>query len=482
MEDVYSKKNVIISFFWKLLERFSVQGIGLFLTLILARILSPSDYGTVAIVIVFINLASVFVDGGLSTALIQKKDSNNIDYSTIFYSSIVFSIALYSLLYIITPWIAIFLKNDSYVSMIRFLGIILVFEAINSVQRAYVSKMMLFKKLFYSSFFSLLISGTIGIYFAIMGHGVWALIYQYMTSVLVTTIIMWFTVKWRPRFSFSFKRFLALFSYGWKIFGLNFITMFYLNIRNLIIGKYYSPADLAFFERGHTLSGMVVQNISSSLQTILFPVLSNYQDDKMKIKLLVRRSIGVISLLIFPSLVGLIVIARPMVLLILTEKWLPAVPYIQIYSVAYMLFPIQVANMEAIKAIGYSGLSLKLEIIKKVIETMILIISMFMGVIAIAWGVVLFNFICLFINLYPSKKHLDYGVFEQIMDIIPTLLCSLIMGLAIYWIQYLSLSLITIITFQITFGILLFFLLCQLLRIDSYIYIKSLVLKKIKRI
>lgn len=481
MEEIYSKGNVIKSFFWKLLERFSVQGLSLCITLVLARILSPSDYGTVAIITVFVNLANVIIDGGLNTALIQKKDTDSLDYSTIFFSSILLSIVLYALLYVTSPWIAEFYDIPELVDMIRILGVILVFEAVNSIQRAYVSKMMLFRKLFYSSFFALLVSGSLGIYMALNDYGVWALISQQMTCVLVTIIIMWFTIKWRPILAFSFERFKKLFDYGWKIFGLNFITTLYLNIRSLIIGKFYSPADLAFFERGHTLSSMVVQNINTSLQTILFPVLSNSQNDKVRIKSLVRRSTGMTCLLIFPALIGLISIAKPLVLLILTEKWLPAVAYIQIYSIAYMLFPVQVANMEAIKAMGYSGISLKLEIIKKVIETTILIISVFMGVIAIAWGVVFFNFVCLFINLYPSKKYLDYGVFEQVKDIIPTFLCAIMMGFSIYWIQYLPIHLLFILMLQMIMGVLVFGLFCYLSKNESFLYVKSLITEKLKR-
>lgn len=481
MEEIYSKGNVIKSFFWKLLERFSVQGLSLCITLVLARILSPSDYGTVAIITVFVNLANVIIDGGLNTALIQKKDTDSLDYSTIFFSSILLSIVLYALLYVTSPWIAEFYDIPELVDMIRILGVILVFEAVNSIQRAYVSKMMLFRKLFYSSFFALLVSGSLGIYMALNDYGVWALISQQMTCVLVTIIIMWFTIKWRPILAFSFERFKKLFDYGWKIFGLNFITTLYLNIRSLIIGKFYSPADLAFFERGHTLSSMVVQNINTSLQTILFPVLSNSQNDKVRIKSLVRRSTGMTCLLIFPALIGLISIAKPLVLLILTEKWLPAVAYIQIYSIAYMLFPVQVANMEAIKAMGYSGISLKLEIIKKVIETTILIISVFMGVIAIAWGVVFFNFVCLFINLYPSKKYLDYGVFEQVKDIIPTFLCAIMMGFSIYWIQYLPIHLLLILMLQMIMGVLVFGLFCYLSKNESFLYVKLLITEKLKR-
>lgn len=481
MEEIYSKGNVIKSFLWKLLERFSVQGLGLCITLVLARILSPSDYGTVAIITVFVNLANVIIDGGLNTALIQKKDTDSLDYSTIFFSSILLSIVLYALLYVTSPWIAEFYDTPELADMIRILGVILVFEAVNSIQRAYVSKMMLFRRLFYSSFFALLVSGSLGIYLALNGYGVWALISQQMTCVLVTTIIMWFTIKWRPILAFSFERFKKLFDYGWKIFGLNFITTLYLNIRSLIIGKFYSPADLAFFERGHTLSGMVVQNINTSLQTILFPVLSNSQNDKVRIKSLVRKSTGMTCLLVFPALIGLISIAKPLVLLILTEKWLPAVAYIQIYSIAYMLFPIQVANMEAIKAMGYSGMSLKLEIIKKVVETIILIVSVFMGVTAIAWGVVLFNFICLFINLYPSKKYLDYGVFEQVKDVVPTSLCAIMMGFSIYWIQYLPIHLLLVLMLQMIMGVLVFGLFCHLSQNESFLYVKSLITEKLKR-
>lgn len=482
MEDIYSKSNVIKSFLWKILERFSIQGLGLFITLFLARILSPNDYGIVAIIIVFINLANVIIDGGLNTAIIQKKNTDKLDYSTIFFSSLILSGILYVALYAISPLIAEFYNTPELTSMIRVLSFILFFEAVNSVQRAYVSKMMLFKTLFYSSLLSLSISGSLGICLALNDYGVWSLIVQQMACVIVTTITMWYTIKWRPEMKFSWIRFKVLFDYGWKIFGLNFITTIYLNIRSLIIGKFYTPSDLAFFERGHTLSGMVVQNINSSLQIILFPVLSNSQDDKAKVKALVRRSTGMTCLLIFPALVGLFVMAKPLVIVVLTDKWLPAVPYIQIYSIAYMLFPIQVANMEAIKAMGYSGISLKIEIIKKIIETTILFISVFIGVLAIAWGVVLFNLICIFINLYPSKKLLDYPVIDQIKDIQPTFLSALFMGLIIYWIQYIPISNVLVLFLQLLVGLFVYTMICYMTNNESFLYLLEWIMKSTKKV
>ena len=466
-----TKNLVVKSFIWKLLERFSIQFVSLAITLVLARILGPEDYGLVSIITVFVNLSYVIIDGGLNTALIQKKHADNKDFSTIFWSSIILSILLYLLLFLLTPLIADYYSNESIITVLRVFSIIIFFETINSIQRAYIARNMLFNKLFYSSIISTIMAGIVGIYMAVNGYGVWALVALQLVSVIITSIILWFIVKWRPIFYFSFNRFKSLFNYGWKIFGINFLTTLYLNIRVLIIGKVYSPSTLAFFERGHSLTGLIMQNVNSSLQTVLFPALSNKQDNMIEVKNMVRRSSSLSSFFIFPMLVGLIVVAEPLVILILSEKWLPAVPFIQIFSLAYMLFPMQVANMEAIKAIGKSGVSLKIEILKKVIETFILIVSVIINEYGLAWGVVIFNIICLFINLYPSVKYLNYGFKEQIKDIAHPLISSVIMGVSVYWIIYLNISTWLMLMLQILMGIIMYGAVNYILKTESLVYV-----------
>lgn len=474
----YSRGIVIRSFLWKLLERVSVQGLSLCITLVIARILDPQDYGIVALIVVFTGFATVIIDGGLNTALIQKKNADNVDFSTIFFGSIGLAFFLYAILYLSAPLIASFYNNESISYIIRVFSVIIIFEAANAVQRAYVAKHMLFKKLFNSSLVALVASGAWGIYLAINNHGVWALVFQSLSNAIINTIVMWFTIKWRPDWIFSFSRFKSLFNYGWKIFAINMMVSLYQNLRSLIIGKVYSPASLAFFERGHTLSGMVVTNINTSMQTVIFPVFSYAQDDPEKVKKLVRRSVVLSCTFIIPALMGLCLVAKPLIILILTEKWLPAVPFVQIFSVAYMLFPMQVASMEAVKAMGYSGFSFKYEVFKHLIETGILIVAVYIGIYAMAISVIFFNAFCLLINIYPNIRFLNYNIKEQINDIFMPFVLSFVMGIVIYWIQFLPIHNFWVILLQIITGIAIYFLLCEVTKMEGYVYVKSMVLIK----
>jgi len=337
---------------------------------------------------------------------------------------------------------------------------------------------MLFKKLFYSSLSALILSGAVGLYMALNGFGGWALVSMSICSNIVTTVVMFFTIKWFPSLLFSFSRFKGLFSYGWKIFGINLMVVFYQDVRSLIIGKYYTPASLAFFDRGRTLPQMLVSNISSSLQTVIFPVFSDVQNDVDRVKALVRKAVMLSGFIIFPVLVLLCVVSKPLVLLLLTGKWLPAVPFVWIFSIAYMIFFVQVAGMEAVKAMGYSGFSLKFEVIKHIIETFILFISVFWGVYAIAIGTIVYNAISFLLNIYPNNKFLHYGIKEQLSDIFPALILSVIMGSVVYWVQFLQIHALLIIALQVLLGGSLYLLLCHVFRQKSYLYVKTMLQEK----
>ena len=475
----YSRGVVARSFLWKLLERFSVQGLSLIITFVLARILDPSDYGTVALIVVFTSLSSVVIDGGLNTALIQKKDADNVDFSTIFFSSLLLSILIYVVLYLSAPAISEFYDNPALTSVVRVLSIVIIFEAMNAVQRAYVAKYMLFKKLFYSTLSALVFSGAVGLYMAVNEYGVWALVCQQVCSNLVTTLVMFISIRWLPTMTFSFTRFKELFNYGWKIFGINLMVVFYQDIRSLIIGKYYTPASLAFFDRGRTLPQIIVSNISTSLQAVIFPVFSDAQNEPQKVKEMVRKAVSLSCFSIFPTLVLLIVVAHPLILLLLGEKWLPAVPFVWIFAVAYMVFFVQVSSMEAVKAMGYSGFSLKYEIVKHVLETVILIVSVFWGVYAIAIGTIIYNTISFILNIYPNLKFLHYGIREQIADIMPTLLLSILAGVSVFWLQYLLLHPLLQILLQGICGGGIFLLLCQMFKLKGYLYVKEIAVEKL---
>lgn len=467
----FTRGTVIRSFFWKLFERLSTQLIQFVVTIVLARLLLPTEYGTVALITVFIALCDVIIDGGLNTALIQKKNADNLDFSTIFFFSLGIAGLLYVTMFFGAPFIANFYHQSDLIPVVRVLSLSLFFYSFNYIQRAYVSKNMLFQRLFYSSLGAIILSGAIGICMAYQGYGVWALVAQNISGQLFTTIIMWFTVRWRPDIRFSMERFKGLFNYGWKIFGANFITTLFVNMRKLLIGKFYMPASLAYYEKGDHFPSLLANNIFTSMQTILLPVLSESQDNRSNVKAMMRRSTKLSCYFIYPLMMLLIVGSKPFIVLLLTEKWIGAVPFVQILCISYFFRPITISNFEAIKALGYSGITLKLEIIKKVVDITILAVSAMISVYAIAWGCVLYNLICVFINLAPNKKLLNYGIKEQIIDATPTLLIALVMGAVVYWIQFLPLSNLLILILQFLVGTLLYGGLSYLFKEETCMYL-----------
>ncbi|MBQ2885151.1 MAG: lipopolysaccharide biosynthesis protein [Alphaproteobacteria bacterium] len=466
-----TKGTIVKSFIWKILERSSIQIVSFLVTIILARLLTPEEYGLIALVTIFIAIADVIVDGGFNTALIQKKDSNNEDFSTIFIFSIGLSVVIYFIIYLLAPSVAKFYRNDDIIAVTRVLSLTLIFNAINSVQRAYVSKHMLFKRLLYSSLGAVVVSGGIGVIMAINGFGIWSLVAQVLSNQLFALVIMWFSLKWRPSVIFSKSSFKTLFNYGWKIFVTNIITVLFVQIRKLLIGKFYHPADLAYFEKGEQLPTLVMSNLFASIQTILFPTFSNVQDDRQKVKSMMRRSTKLSCFFIYPLMVGLVVCADPLIRLLLTEKWINVVPFVQVLCIANFFRPIAISNWEAIKALGYSDITLKLEIIKKIIDVIILVVTLFLGVYAVAWGVVIYNFICVFINLYPNVKLLNYRLSEQLIDAVPTLLISLTMGIGICWIAFIDIPNWLMLLSQILSGIIIYIVLCLIFKDESFYYL-----------
>ena len=456
---------------WKLLERFSSQLVSFVISIILARILMPTDYGIIAIILVFINIANVIIDGGFNTALIQKKDADQTDFSTIFWFCLLMAAVIYLILFLGAPLIASFYKKDVLTPVLRVLGLNIFLFSFNSIQRAYVSRRMLFQKLFYVNALAIVLSGAIGIAMAYGDYGVWALVAQTLAGSFFCCFFLLFFIPWHPAFVFSKERFKGLFDYGWKIFVTNFIISFYDNIRSLVIGRQYTPAALAFFDRGRSLPSLLMTNVTASIDSVLLPTLSEEQDNTLRVKQMMRRSIGVSYLFVAPLLVGFIVVAKELVLVLLTEKWLPAVPFIQIFCIAFLLMPIQNINTIGIKSLGYSNIILKLEVIKKIIEAIILVVSFMINVYAVAWGVVLYNAICIAINLSPSKKLVNYGVCEQLRDVLPTLTAALLMGTIVYACGYLPFSNILLLLVQVVAGAATYFLTCILLKLDSFVYI-----------
>lgn len=362
-----TKSKVLSSLLWKFMERGGTQGIQFIVQIVLARILLPNDYGIISLIAIFITIANVFVQSGFNTALIQKKDANETDFSSVFYLSLFVAALLYVTLFSTAPFIANFYDTPQLVAVLRVLSITLFFGAFNSIQNAVISKKMQFKKLFFSSLGSMILSGMIGIVLAYAGFGVWALVAQQLINQFSIIVILWFTIKWRPKLIFSFERIKELFSYGWKLLVSSLIDTLDKNLRSLIVGKIYSPSMLGFYNRGDQFPQLIVSNINGSIQSVMLPALSSEQNNKQRVKEMVRRSIITSSFLVLPMMIGLAVIGEPLVKILLTDKWLPCVPFLQVFCLSYALWPIHTANLQAINALGRSDIFLKLEIIKKII-------------------------------------------------------------------------------------------------------------------
>lgn len=463
-------KNAKSGIVWRFLERFGAQIVTLIVSIVLARVLDPEIYGTIALVTVITSILQVFVDSGLSTALIQKKDSDELDFSTVFFSNIFICVVLYLGLFLFAPVIASFYENNTLTPIIRVLGIVVLISGVKGVQQAYVSRHLLFKKFFFSTLAGTVGAAIIGIWMAYAGFGVWALVVQYIFNTAVDTLVLWVTVKWRPKFSFSFQRFKVLFSYGWKIFVASLFAVGTKEARQLIIGKKYSTEDLAYYNRGQQFPDQGTQAINSAIDSVLLPVMSNVQNDKEQVKALTRISIKRSSFFIWPIMAGLFACASPFISIVLTDKWLPCVPFLQIFCIVYAFYPIQTANLNAIKALGESKYILILQILKDAISLTITLIAMFFGVYWIAIGSLAACFAAQIINSWPNKRMLGYSYLQQLKDILPTAVLSVIMALSVWSVSLAGLSNWVTLLIQIPLGIFIYVSGAYLMRIDSLDY------------
>ena len=470
--------KIFSSLIWKFLERGGTQGIQFIIQIFLARLLSPNDYGVIALITVFIALANVFVQSGFNTALIQKQNVDEKDFSSVFYISLLVAGILYILLFFSAPLIASFYEIKELINIIRVLSITLFFGAFNSIQNVIISRRMDFKKLFYSSLGAVIISGIIGVIFAYKGFGVWALVFQQLINQISICIILFFTVKWYPRLLFSFERLKLLFSFGGKLLCSALLDTGYREMTNLIVGKIYNPATLGYYNRGYQFPSLIVSNFNGSIQSVLFPALVSVQDNKFRIKELTRRAIVTSSYVIFPLMIGLGVIAESMIKLFLTEKWLPCVSFLRIFCLSFALWPIHTSNLQAINAMGRSDVFLKLEIIKKILGILIICFTVRYSPLIMAFGVLVSGILGSFINASPNKKLLNYGYLEQIRDILPSFLLSIIMGIFIYPIIFLKFSNIITIFLQVILGVTIYIILSYLLKLECFMYLLNIIIKR----
>lgn len=475
------KGNVVSNFIWRFAERCGAQLVTFIVSIILARILAPEDYGTIALVTVFTTILQVFVDSGLGTALIQKKNADDLDFSSVFYFNFVVCFVLYAGMFVAAPFIAKFYGDTTLTPIIRVISLTIVISGVKGIQQAYVSKNMLFKRFFFSTIGGTIFSAFLGIGLAKAGYGVWALVAQQLSNTTVDTIILRITVRWRPRKAFSWKRLKSLLSFGWKLLVSSLLDTCYNNLRNLIIGKMYSASDLAFYNQGDKFPKLIVTNINTSIDSVLLPTMSSAQDDRERVKNMTRRAIKTSTYVMAPLMMGLAFCATTIVKLVLTDKWLPCVPFLRIFCITYMFWPVHTANLNAINAMGRSDWFLRLEIIKKIMGIAILLSTMWFGVMAMAYSLLLSSVLSQIINSWPNRKLLGYGYLEQVRDFAPGILLAVGMGICVYFIGYIPLPTIMTLVIQIFAGAALYIGVSAILKLEEFEYLLGMVKSFLKK-
>ncbi len=475
--------KVLSGLFWKFGERIGAQAVSFVVSMVLARLLTKEDFGVVAMIMIFIEIANVFVSSGFGQALIQRKNADNLDFSSVFYFSVAMSFVMYAIVFFGAPLVASFYGKPVLTPILRVLALKLPLAGVNSVQQAYVQKKMLFKRFFYSTLIGTVTSAVVGIAMAYLGFGPWALVAQYLVNSTMDTLILWVTVRWRPIFRFSLERLKTMFDFGWKMLMSELINTSYKQVRGLVIGKIYSPSDLASYNQGQKLPNIIVTNINSSIGSVLFPTMTTKQDDRAGLKQMVRLSISIGSYVMWPLMIGMMVTAEPIVRLIFSEKWLSCVPFMQIACVQYALEPVQTANLQAVKALGKGHIMLVMEIIKKGFGLVTLVAVMWQGVMWIAWTGMVVTFFATLVNSTPNRRYLGYTMREQLEDLLPAILLATVMGIVVYFLgrtPLAALGTLPMLAVQILAGVLVYLLLSHVLHMHAYVYVVNLLKEQLK--
>jgi O-antigen/teichoic acid export membrane protein len=465
---------------WSFADNMVSTGITFLVGLILARILSPAEFGILGMIAVFIAISNTIVDSGFSSALIRKNDATNTDYNTVFYFNLLLGIVLYIVLFLSSPAISRFFNEPILIPITRVMGIVLIINSFGIIQRTILTKQVDFKTQTKISLISSLTSGFVGIAMALNGLGVWSLVGQQVSRRLLNSIFLWVFNKWRPVLEFSRKSFKDLFGFGSKLLISGLIDTLYRNIFYLIIGKFYQADKLGQYTRAEGFNSVFSSNLTGIVQRVSFPVLSSIQDDANLLKQAYRRVIKTTMLVTFTSMLGLTAVAHPLIVVLIGEKWLPAAGYLQIICLAGMLYPLHAINLNMLQVKGRSDLFLRLEIIKKTVGILPIVLGICWGIEIMLWGSVLTSFVAYFLNSYYSGRLIHYSVSNQIKDILPSFGMALCMAIIVHLIGVLfSMPLIVQLILQVLTGIAIILGICEASRFEDYLYIKQLVKDKL---
>lgn len=480
MTDSNIKNKTVTGFFWQLSQKVLCQVVSFGISVVLARLLLPSDYGVIAICSMFLVLTGIFIGGGLGTALVQKKNADDIDFCTVFYSGLVLSIVVYLAVFFAAPYIAIFFKNEQITAVIRVLALSMPIGTLSGVQNAFVSKQMIFKKFFYSSLIGTIASGAVGLGMALTGFGVWALVGQNLVSTITNTLVLFCIIDWHPKLIFSYERFKQLFSFGWKMAVVNILTTFFYQLKGYVIGYKYSAAQLAYYNRGEGLPGILYNNINGTISDVLFPALSQLQDDKEALKRALSRAMRISSFFLIPALFGLAAISDKLVIIIFSEKWAPSIPFMQVICMISCSDILGMANYQAIKAVGRADTLLKMEFLKRPAMFAVLIVTMFISPLAIAVGQLVYSILAFVVNAYPNRKYIGYPIWQQMKDVGKNFLISLVMAIVVYLLGTLGLNMYVSVVLQVVTGVLLYYVMSRTLNKEDYGYVMNFVKEKFR--
>lgn len=473
------KNKTVKGTVWSTLERFSVQGIHFLVMILMARILTPADYGIVGMLAIFIAVSQSLVDSGFSQALIRKQDRSEIDNSTVFYFNIAVGIGMYLILFFSAPLIADFYNEPLLVPITRAIGLSVVFNSLAVVQRALLTVSLDFKTQAKASFIGAIVSGAIGITMAYTGFGVWAIVWQQLSNLAVVTVLLWILSHWKPIWAYSWNSFKELFGFGSKLLASGLLDTVFRNLYLIVIGKFFKASDIGYYTRAHQFTDFASSNITGIFQRVTYPVLCTIQDDDTRLRDVYRRLLKTSAFIIFPLIMGMAGVAKPMIISFLTEKWLFSAILIQILCFSQMWYPVHAINLNLLQVKGRSDLFLKLEIIKKMVTVVILCITIPLGLIAMCIGTIVSSLISLIINTYYTGKLIHLGFFKQMKDLLPTLLLSITTGTAVYLtVTYIPMNSWLALAVGVIEGIVLYAALAKLLRFSEFSELLSIMRRK----
>jgi O-antigen/teichoic acid export membrane protein len=473
------KSKTVHGIFWSLLERIGQQGIQVVISIILARLLLPAQFGLIGMLAIFMAIAQAFLNSGFGQALIQKKDATHIDTCSIFYFNIVVGIFAAGLLCLAAPWIAAFYDEPALTALTRFLSLNLVINSFALIQSTLLIKKIDFKTQLKVSIAATIGSGIIGVTLAYRGYGVWSLAIQLVTNTLFRTVLLWFFNKWRPSLVFSFVALKSMFAYGSKLLFSGLLDTVFRNIHLIVIGKLFTAADLGFYSRAQSCTRLTSENLTSSVNRVIFPAFSKVQDDNSRLKRGVRKVLTTLAFLNFPMMTGLLVTAKPLVLVLLTEKWLPCVPYLRLFCAVGMLFPICALNLNVLKALGRSDLFLKIVLLSEILIAISIVVTYRWGIQALIYGQIAVSIFVYYFQSSYLGKLINYPFKEQVFDFAPYLAISIVMGAVIYSLQFIEFSNnLSLLVCQICVGIVVYILLCFYCQLDAFREVWGLLLSQ----